>query len=174
MGKAMEREILEHGFGPFYRPDSRVLILGSFPSVKSRECSFFYGHPQNRFWPLMARLCCEAVPGTVEEKKALLTRHGIALYDVIERCSIVGSSDSSIRDVEPADLRPILSGSRIDGRIFVNGAKAHSLYQRYIFPQLGIPAVKLPSTSPANAACSLDRLAQVWGKELNPIIRRTT
>ena len=99
-----KREWLEHGFGPFVRPDSRVLILGSFPSVKSREAAFFYGHPQNRFWPLLARLCGEVCPGTREEKIALLTRHGVALYDVIERCSIIGSADSTIRDVEPADL----------------------------------------------------------------------
>lgn len=170
----MERVYLEHGFGPFYRPDSRLLILGSFPSVKSREAGFFYGHPQNRFWPLLACLCGEETPSTVEEKKALLTRHGVALYDVIERCSIVGSSDSSIRDVEPADLRPILTGSEIGDHIFVNGAKAHALYQRHIVPILGVPADKLPSTSPANAAYSLDRLVELWGEKLNPILRRTT
>ena len=170
----MERVNLEHGFGPFYRPDSRLLILGSFPSVKSRESSFFYGHAQNRFWPLMARLCGEDCPQTLDEKKAFLSRHRIALYDVIERCSIVGSSDSSIRDVEPADLRPILSGSEVGSRIFVNGSKAYSLYQRYLYPELGISAVKLPSTSPANAACSLDRLTILWGEKLNPIIRRST
>ncbi len=168
----MERVYLEHGFGPFYHSDSRVLILGSFPSVKSRESSFFYGHPQNRFWPLMARLCGEDTPGTIEEKKALLLRNHIALYDVIERCSIVGSSDSSIRDVVPADLGPILSASEIGGRVFVNGSKAYALYQRHLFPVLGIPAEKLPSTSPANAACSIDRLEQVWGEKLIPILRR--
>ncbi|MBR4548612.1 MAG: DNA-deoxyinosine glycosylase [Oscillospiraceae bacterium] len=166
----MERVFLEHSFGPFYRPDSRLLILGSFPSVKSREANFFYGHPQNRFWPLIARLCGEDTPGTLEEKKALLTRHRIALYDVIERCSVVGSSDSSIRDVVHADLQPILSGSRIGNRIFVNGAKAYTLYQRYLYPELGIPAEKLPSTSPANAACSLDKLTQSWGEKLNPVL----
>ena len=169
----MERETLEHGFGPFCRADSRLLILGSFPSVKSREYGFFYGHPQNRFWPLLARLCGEGVPGTLEEKKALLARSGVALYDVIERCSIVGSADSSIRDVIPADLGPLLAGSEIGGSIFVNGAKAFALYQRYLDPSLGIPAVKLPSTSPANAAFSLDRLAQIWGEKLDPVLRRS-
>ena len=170
----MERQTLEHGFGPFFRADSRLLILGSFPSVKSREYCFFYGHPQNRFWPLLARLCGEAPPASLEEKKALLARHHIALYDVIELCSIVGSSDSSIRDVVPADLRPILSGSEIGGNIFVNGGKAYSLYQRFLYPSLGIAAQKLPSTSPANAACSMERLAQVWGEKLDPIFRRST
>ena len=170
----MERIRLKHGFGPFYRADSHLLILGSVPSVKSRESGFFYGHPQNRFWPLLARLCGEDAPHTLEEKKAILSRHGIALYDVIESCSIVGSSDSSIRDVVPADLQPILSGSKIDSRIFVNGSKAYALYQRYLFPVIGIAAEKLPSTSPANAACSLDKLTLLWGEKLNPILRRST
>lgn len=168
----MERQRLEHGFGPFYRADSRLLILGSFPSVKSREAQFFYGHPQNRFWPLMARLCGEEKPVTLVEKRAFLTRNGIALYDVIERCSIVGSSDSSIRDVEPADLRPILDGSEIGARIFTNGTTASKLYRRYLLPRLGMEAVPLPSTSPANAACSLDRLTEIWGAALNEILRR--
>ena len=168
----MERQTLEHGFGPFYRPDSRLLILGSFPSVKSRECSFFYGHPQNRFWPLMARLCGEITPETIEEKGSFLERNQIALYDVIERCSIVGSSDSTIRDVEPADLLPILNASCIGDRIFVNGGKAFSLYQKYLLPVLEIPAERLPSTSPANAAYSLDMLTLLWGEKLNPILRR--
>ncbi len=163
---------MEHGFGPFYRSDSQLLILGSFPSVKSRESSFFYGHPQNRFWPLLARLCCEDSPASLEEKKAFLARNHVALYDVIERCSIIGSSDSSIRDVEPADLRPILSGSAVGHHIFVNGAKAYALYQRYLFPALSIPAVKLPSTSPANAACSLEELTRSWGEKLGPVLRR--
>lgn len=168
-----QRVILEHGFGPFFLPDSRVLILGSFPSVKSRECQFFYGHPHNRFWPLLARLCEEGIPGTLDEKKAFLARNHIALYDVIERCSIVGSSDSSIRDVVAADLLPILNGSEIGRRVFVNGSKAYTLYQRHILPKIGIPAEKLPSTSPANAACSLDKLVSIWSEKLNPLLRRT-
>lgn len=171
MADKKQRVILEHGFGPFFLPDSRMLILGSFPSVKSRETQFFYGHPQNRFWALLACLCSEDIPGTLEEKKAFLARNRIALYDVIERCSIVGSSDSSIRDVEPADLRPILNSSKVGNRIFVNGAKAHTLYQRYIQPVLGIQAEKLPSTSPANAACSLDALIAAWGEKLDPILK---
>ena len=170
----MERQYLEHGFGPFYRPDSRLLILGSFPSVKSREANFFYGHPQNRFWPLLARLCGESVPPDIESKKAFLERNQIALYDVIERCSIIGSSDSSIRDVEPADLRPILDASQIGSHIFTNGGTAYSLYQKYLAPSLGISAVRLPSTSPANAACSADRLFEEWSKLLFPLLRRTS
>lgn len=169
-----QRVMLEHGFGPFSLPDSRILILGSFPSVKSRESQFFYGHPQNRFWSLLAHLCGESIPGSLEEKKAFLARNHIALYDVIERCSIVGSSDSSIRDVEAADLLPILNGSEIGQHIFVNGAKAFALYQRHILPKLGIPADKLPSTSPANAACSLDKLISMWGEKLNPLLRRNS
>lgn len=168
----MERKTLKHGFGPFYRPDSRLMILGSFPSVKSREANFFYGHPQNRFWPVMARLCREATPNTLEQKEAFLARNQIALYDVIEECSIVGSSDSTIRDVVPADLSPILRDSQVGDRIFVNGGKADALYQKHLYPILQIRAIKLPSTSPANAAYSLDKLVQLWGMELNSIVRR--
>ena len=165
-----ERQALSHGFGPFYTPESRVLILGSFPSVKSREQSFFYGHPRNRFWPVLAAICREETPDTLEEKKAFLERHHIALYDVIESCSIVGSSDSSIRDVVPADLRPILSGTSVENRIYTNGRTAAALYERYLFPLLGIPAVPLPSTSPANAACSLPKLTERWAAALLPAL----
>ena len=167
----MERQLLTHGFGPFYRPDSRLLILGSFPSVKSRELGFFYGHPQNRFWPLLARLCDEVVPHSIEEKISLLERNQIALYDVIERCSIVGSSDSTIRDVEPANLQPILNASQIGERIFTNGAAAYSLYQKHLAPVLGVSATRLPSTSPANAVCTADKLFEQWSQQLNPILR---
>ncbi len=166
----MERCFLEHGFGPFYRPDSRILILGSFPSVKSREAQFFYGHPQNRFWPVLARILGEPLPRTVEEKAALLAAHRIALYDVIERCSIVGSSDSSIRDVEAADLTPILRGSRIGERVFVNGKTADRLFRKHLMPVLGFAAVCLPSTSPANAACSPESLVSAWGAALLPAL----
>ena len=167
----MERQFFEHGFGPFYRPDSKLLILGSFPSAKSREAGFFYGHPQNRFWPLMARLCHMDRPLSRQDKELFLQENHIALYDVIERCSIVGSSDNSIRDVEPADLLPMLTGSNIGGNIFANGSTAYSLYQKYLLPRLGLPAVKLPSTSPANAAYSLDRLTVIWSQALQSILR---
>jgi hypoxanthine-DNA glycosylase len=155
-----QRQILSHGFGPFYTPESRILILGSFPSVKSREQSFFYGHPRNRFWPVLAAVLGDKTPATTEEKHEFLHRHQIALYDVIESCSIVGSADSSIQNVIPADLLPILEGSRVGTRIFTNGGKAAALYRRYLYPSLGIPAVSLPSTSPANAAASLQRLTE--------------
>lgn len=164
------RIFLSHGFGPFYNEDSRVLILGSFPSVKSREQGFFYGHPRNRFWAVLAAVCGEEMPRTLEEKKAFLLRNGIALYDVIESCSIVGSSDSSIRDVVPADLRPILEESRVGSQIFTNGGKAAALYARYLYPALGIPAVSLPSTSPANAAASLSALTERWREALGPAL----
>ena len=158
----MERCFLEHGFGPFFRGDSRLLILGSFPSAMSRESRFFYGHPRNRFWPVLAAVYGGAVPVTMDQKTAFLFRHGIALYDVIERCSIIGSSDSTIRDVEPADLREILEGSQIGQRIFTNGKTAFRLYQRYQEPVLGVSARLLPSTSPANAAFSLEKLTALW------------
>lgn len=169
-----ERQTLSHGFGPFYRPDSALLILGSFPSVKSRECSFFYGHPQNRFWPVLAAICGEATPRTLGEKQNFLLRRKIALYDVIERCSIIGSADSSIRNVTPADLRPILDSSQVCEHIFVNGETAARLYDRYLRPTLGISATRLPSTSPANAAYSLERLTALWCEQLEPILRRTS
>ncbi len=167
-----QRQILSHGFGPFYMPDSRILILGSFPSVKSRAQSFFYGHPRNRFWPVLAAVCREEPPQSLEEKKAFLCRNNIALYDVIESCSIIGSSDSSIRDVVPANLRPILIGSRVENRIFTNGGKASALYQRYLLPVLGLPAVSLPSTSPANAARSLEQLIDAWAAALTPALSK--
>ena len=150
-----------HPIPPLYDADSRILILGSFPSVKSREAMFFYGHPQNRFWPLLARLFDESVPQSIPEKRELALRHNIALWDSIHSCTITGSSDSSIRDVVPNDLSVILDNSRVE-RIFCNGATSHRLYTKYIFPLTRIEAVKLPSTSPANAAFGMDRLGDKW------------
>ena len=150
-----------HPIPPLYDANSRVLILGSFPSVKSREAMFFYGHPQNRFWKLMALLFEADIPSTVEEKKRLVLSHGIAMWDTIHSCTITGSSDSSIKDVVPNDLSVILNNSRVK-RIFCNGAASHRLYQKYIYPINNIPAQKLPSTSPANAAWSLEKLAEEW------------
>ena len=157
----MERTQITHPIPPVYNKHSEVLILGSFPSVKSREAAFFYGHPQNRFWRVLAAVCKESVPVTVEEKTALLLRRHIALWDVIASCTIEGSSDSSIRDVVPNDLRPILEASGLR-RIFVNGKTAAKLYEKYIAPELGVPAVCLPSTSPANAAWSMETLVDAW------------
>ena len=158
---------IEHPIPPLFGPESEKLILGSFPSVKSREARFFYGHPQNRFWRIMAALCKSEVPKTVEEKTRLMLDNGFALWDVIASCEIVGSSDSSITNVVPNDLTPILAGSRIT-RIFCNGTTSFRLYGRYIQPVTGIEAVCLPSSSPANAAWRLDRLIETWGKALNP------
>ena len=150
-----------HPIAPVFDKDSKVLILGSFPSVRSREEGFFYGHPQNRFWKLMALLFEADIPSTVEEKKRLVLSHGIAMWDTIHSCTITGSSDSSIKDVVPNDLSVILNNSRVK-RIFCNGAASHRLYQKYIYPINNIPAQKLPSTSPANAAWSLEKLAEEW------------
>ena len=154
---------IKHEIEPVYDKNSRILILGSFPSVKSREAGFFYGHPQNRFWKVLAGICKEAVPQTVEEKKCFLLRNGIAVWDVIAECDITGSSDSSIRNVKPADIRQILDAAKIE-RICCNGATAYRLYEKYLFPLCKREAVKLPSSSPANAAWSAERLMEEWGK----------
>lgn len=154
-----------HPFPPLYDKNSRILILGSFPSVKSREQMFFYGHPQNRFWPLMARLLNSPVPKDIPEKKALILSNGIALWDVIAGCEIEGSADSSIKNAVPNDLSPILTGADIR-QIFVNGKTAKKYYDRYTLKTTGREAICLPSTSPANAAWSLDRLAEAWGEAL--------
>ncbi len=156
-----EAQKIVHPIPPLYDENSEILILGSFPSVKSREAQFFYGHPQNRFWKLLALLFECDVPQTTEEKRALALSHGIALWDTIHSCTVKGSSDSSIRDVVPNDISRIIAESRVD-KIFANGATSYNLYTKYIFPNTGIGAVKLPSTSPANAAFSLDRLAESW------------
>ena len=150
-----------HPFPAFVRADSKILILGSFPSVKSREQRFFYGHPQNRFWRVLAALFDAPVPQAIPEKCALLEQNRIALWDVIGLCTIAGSSDSSITDVVPNDLRPILDAAPIE-RIFVNGKTAERCYIRYTEPVIGRKAIVLPSTSPANAACSLQRLIEQW------------
>ena len=160
---------LTHGFGPLYDEYSEVLILGSFPSVKSREQAFFYGHPQNRFWKVVAAIygeeASEVSGWTVADKRAFILRHHLALYDAIEECDILGSSDSSIRAVVPADLWPILKGSKVS-RIFVNGKTAGKYYQMYLEPATGIRAEILPSTSPANAAWSLEKLTEAWREAL--------
>lgn len=158
---------IDHPIPPLYGPDSERLILGSFPSVKSREAQFFYGHPQNRFWRIIAALCRTDVPKTVEEKTKLILENGFALWDVIASCEIVGSSDSSITNARANDLTPIIEGSRVT-RIFCNGTTSYRLYRRYIQPVTGIEAAYLPSSSPANAAWSLDRLIEAWGAVLNP------
>ena len=158
---AAARAYIIHPIPPTYDEHSRILVLGSFPSVKSREMGFYYGHPQNRFWRVAAAVFGQEVPMTVEERRAFLLRNGIAAWDVIASCTITGSADSSIRDVVANDLRPILAGSKVE-RIYVNGKTAERMYRRYTQPALGIEAVCLPSTSPANAAWSLERLIEAW------------
>ena len=155
-----------HPIDPVYDENSRVLILGSFPSVKSREAEFFYGHPQNRFWKVLAAVFHRAVPVTVEEKRALLLEEGVALWDVIASCEIQGSSDSSIKDAVPNDLTSILETARIEA-IYVNGKIAEKYYKKYLLAVTRRKAVCLPSTSPANAAWNLARLVESW-QILNP------
>ena len=161
----MEYEHIVHSFEPVYDKASEILILGTLPSVKSRENNFYYGHKQNRFWKVLATLLKEPVPHTIEEKKAMLLAHRIALWDVIQSCDIKGSSDSSIKNVQPTDIGMILEKTNIT-RIYANGNKAGQLYKRYQFPVTGIEAMVLPSTSPANAAWSEDRLTAAWKEEI--------
>ncbi len=153
--------MLVHPIAPVYDAHSKILILGSFPSVKSREAMFFYGHPQNRFWKVLAAVYECPVPQTVEEKRAMLLSCGVALWDVIASCEITGSADSSIRNVKPNDLRPILARTGIR-KIYVNGRTAEKYYRAYLQNDLGMEAVCLPSTSPANAAWTLERLIGAW------------
>lgn len=157
--------MIRHPIPPVWDENSRILILGSFPSVRSREEGFFYGHPRNRFWKVLAALFSEPEPRSTEEKKALLHRHGIALWDVIGSCEIRGSQDSSITGAVPNDLSSILQNAPIQ-RIVLNGKTAEKFYRRY-HPDLPIPAVTLPSTSPANAAKALPELIEAW-REILP------
>lgn len=152
---------VSHPFPPVWDTQSRILILGSFPSVLSRKNHFYYGNPQNRFWRVLATLYQCPIPQTVSEKRALLAHTHIALWDVIASCTLHGSSDASIRNAVPNDLSPLLRSAPIHA-IFTNGATADTLYRRYLFAQTGILAVRLPSTSPANAAWSLQRLCDAW------------
>lgn len=158
----MQHQKASHTFGPFYDKNSEILILGSFPSVKSREVGFYYGHPTNRFWKVVSEIFKRKEPGTIEEKQELLSSCHIALYDVIDSCMITGSADSSITDVKVTDLAPILSGTSVGSRIFVNGKTAYRLYMKYQFPFYGIRPVCLPSTSAANARYRLDDLIREW------------
>jgi hypoxanthine-DNA glycosylase len=155
-----------HPFPPLYDKKSKILILGSFPSVKSREQLFFYGHPQNRFWKVIANVFGDEVPTTIQEKKALLRKNHIALWDVIKSCDIEGSSDSSICGVIPNDLSEIFARADIQ-KIIVNGKTAEKYFNKYTRDAIGKDAICLPSTSPANAAWSLERLTEAWSKHLN-------
>ncbi len=150
-----------HPIPPLFNKESKTLILGSFPSVKSRETAFFYGHPQNRFWAVIAEIFGYEKPQTVEEKKKLVLENNLAMWDVIQSCEIEGSADSTISNVTANDLSIIIENSRVD-RIFVNGKTAEKYYNKYTYPKTGIKAVCLPSTSPANAAWSIERLVDAW------------
>lgn len=158
-----------HPFAPLYDSHSKILILGSLPSVKSREQGFFYGHPQNRYWRMIAAIFGETVPQTIEEKKTLALNHHIAMWDAIYSCDIIGSGDSSIKNVVPTDLAEIIRDCDIK-HIFCNGKTSGMIYHKYHQPLLGIEATVLPSTSPANAAWSFDRLLGVWKAELGKFI----
>ena len=172
-GREAAREV--HPIEPVYDEHSRVLLLGSFPSPKSREVGFYYGHPRNRMWRVLAEVCgCGAsVPETTSERREFLLAHGIAMHDVASSCEIVGASDASIRDVEPADLSPIFDTARIEA-VFATGSRAAELYEKLQLPLTGVPAMRLPSTSPANAAMSLDALVEVYrtalGLYLAPLV----
>lgn len=157
----MNLQTVVHTIPPLYDSHSRVLLLGSIPSPKSREIGFFYGHPQNRFWRVLAAVLGEPVPQSIEEKRAMCLKHHVALWDTIARCDIAGASDLSIRNAEPNDIGKLVRESEIT-RIFATGSKSAELYRKLIEPQLHIPITQLPSTSPANAAWSLDRLIEAY------------
>lgn len=165
-----------HPIPPVFNSDSRILILGSFPSVRSRQELFFYGHPRNRFWQVLSCIFCGEgsdlvsrgsaageglASARVEQLRRFLLAHRVALWDVVASCTVSGSSDSSIAEVVPNDISPILSAAPIS-RIYTNGQKAHQLYKRHLLPRTGRQAICLPSTSPANASCSLERLVAAW------------
>ncbi len=189
MGPMADYQHIEHGFEPVFDERSRVLVLGSFPSVLSRENAFFYGNPRNRFWRVIAACTGEPVPPnegepapgsvpprpvtleeSIEFKRALLLRHGIALWDVIESCDIKGSSDASIRNVVPARIERVCAVAPIRA-VFCNGGAAGRLYARHLRDRVGIDAVVLPSTSPANAAWGLEALVERWSRELGGVLR---
>ena len=152
--------MIEHPFAPVYNARSRILILGSFPSVRSREVGFFYGHERNRFWRVLATVLNEPLPGSIPEKKEMLLRRGVALWDAAGECEITGSSDASMKQVKPNDFAPIFEAARIRA-VFCNGATAHRIYQQYSAALFG-EAIRLPSTSPANAACDYETLCAAW------------
>ncbi len=159
----MEKEYkrIKHTFEPIFNKDSKILILGSLPSVKSREEGFYYGHPQNRFWSVLSSIYNLEIPKIIDEKIEMLINNNIAIWDVIESCDIIGSSDSSIKNVIPADLSKILNNSNIQN-IYANGKTASKLYKKYSEKNTGIKIIELPSTSPANATHTLDRLIEAW------------
>lgn len=159
----MEAGFVTHEFGAFFDEESRVLILGTIPSPKSREQGFYYGHPQNRFWKVLADVLDKKTPQTVEERQIFLKENHIALWDVLESCEIKGASDVSIRNARPNDMNRILQAADIRA-IFATGAKAAQLYKKLCFPECGVEAVRLPSTSPANCGCSDEKLREAYSQ----------
>ncbi|GHT98529.1 DNA-deoxyinosine glycosylase [Alphaproteobacteria bacterium] len=158
---------LKHPFDPVFDEKSSVLILGTFPSVKSREYGFYYGHPQNRFWKVISRITnTDPIPETIDNKKQMLLKNEIALSDALQSCDIEGSSDSSIKNAAPMDLSKILDNSNVE-RIYANGEKAYQLFMKYLHKNIGYKIIKLPSTSSANAKCDLEKLIAIWEKILN-------
>ena len=155
----------EVGFAPVYNAESKLLILGSFPSVKSREIAFYYGHKQNRFWKMLCSYFNEPIPSTVDEKKKFLYRNKIALWDIATACEIKGSSDASIKNAEIADLSPILQGTKIE-KILLNGSLSYELFMQK-YAGLAIPYVKMPSTSPANPRYK----EETWRNALDDVFR---
>lgn len=164
-----DQQHISHEIDPIFDEHSRVLILGTMPSPRSREQGFFYGHPQNRFWKVLAAVLDKPVPGSIPEKERMLLAHGIALWDVLASCTIQGASDASIRDPRPNDLHLILDRANIQ-KVFCTGAKATQLYRKLCEPDLGIPCHQLPSTSPANAAMKLAALIEVYREALLPVL----
>lgn len=146
-----------HELEPFYNNNSEILILGSIPSVKSRELNFYYAHPQNRFWKILTKVYDEDNVTTITEKKNFLTKYKIALWDVIKSCEITGSSDNSIKNVIPNDISLIIKNSKVT-KIFTTGNKAYELYNKYCFKETNIKAIKLPSTSPANCKKDIENI----------------
>ena len=161
MIKKEDSSLIVHPIPPLYDHESRILILGSFPSVKSRETAFFYGHPQNRFWKVISAIFGENVPATIDDKKRLILNNKLALWDSIAGCEITGSSDSSIRNARANDISMILDKAPIE-HIYKKGKKSYELYVKYIESAVGREAICLPSTSPANAQWTLDRLIDAW------------
>jgi len=159
---------VSHTFEPVFDKNSKILILGSFPSVKSREQEFYYGHPMNRFWRMLSTVLEKEIPSDSSKKREFLLENHIALWDVIDSCDIIGSSDSSIKNVIPTDLSRILAISPISN-IYVNGKTAKKLYDRYSESETGLKAICLPSTSPANAMFSLEKLVEEWKVILEPL-----
>lgn len=160
-----EYQHISHTFPPVYDDKSKILILGSFPSVKSREEGFYYGHPRNRFWKVLSAICGCDEPDTIDAKKIMLLKNQIAIWDVIDSCDIKGSSDSSIKNVIPADIKGLVEKTKIQ-KIYANGKTAEKLYCKHIKPLTGMGIVALPSTSPANAASSLEDLVEMWRKAI--------